>query len=868
MSYIWAMTRSRILKYWLGLGLLMGLEEPNEKHQNTDSTDSNLSLSSEITSLIKEPSWKVLFPNLDDEVLHRYSIQWTSWVNGIDLLASGNIEDLLRPSYPASLIIEVLRARGLLINNAIIGTREYALVSARDGLAIIEFGARKERNTYDESLRDFLEYYGCMWGREYITCPSATGIYIMRNLRNVVHVRDSELNIEYMMIRVGDYTYAFDPSAKAISDFLVGIGVVPSATIVNKLLYLARRDGVELSNYIIGFIYSKPTRRIVWSPGIVGYMPRQLTKDEVVNEVLKLRNIIDEVMNAFEKPEIALQQLGLHVAYVLFRAYRKILGNADTPTPIIYGIPNLNKTTLAQVVNESLHIEGVPLLTEGVQITETVPRLAGLMSESTLPVVLDDVIMNDVIAKIILQIGASSKDSIDVGRARRRGPGLEDKIPITRMIIPIINAESEEDIVNELIDAMKMTRLNKARLMALLGRRVVLINMNKAMPNGAELRRIFLDLPKPDLLALFNYIATNYHDDVIKLMRQDYADLQSIAKYLNYLWFAYGLWKWVIPAVTDFKVIFDDVASAIKEIAQKREETHQYMFEVAKQEVRQLMEHEDEEKIRQAYRNWLDSLRIQLNGMSDELIALIRNAGKARVLFKRPKNSDERVEIKKQLINLVCIEYTSDDYTEVNRDSCTPKPGVTADLINELNKLMIEDLVIIYLLYRAFSTKGNPQGIGTPRQLLGRSSTLVDGEHGYRFTLPELLAILYPSLRTELEETPSERNTSNTYTPTSSEHKKVEKFDETGKGIESVQSQIPPTENLDSLYAQKQVGESVLAVLHDSRNNERGGTNVSGQNSYDCEVECKRKYPGTDPMSMLGYMQCVNECRLLGGGSE
>ncbi len=823
----------------------------------------------EIASIVKEPNWKALFSSADEGVVRKYSIQWTTWVNAADALINMNIEDLLRSLIPASIINDVLRARGLLINKDIIGPREYALVMSNDGLAILEYGLRKERNTYDEELKELFEYYGCRWGRDYVTCPGMTGIYKLKGLRSIMHVRDSELNIEYISININNTTYAFDPSAKAISDFLQAMGVAPSSALINKALYLMKRDGIDFSNYIVGFIYDKNTRRIAWSPGIIGFTPKQLTKEEVASEVGKLRGIVDEITNAFEKPEIALQQLGLHVAYVLFRPYRKVMGNADTPVPVTFGIPNLNKTTLAQLVNSMIGVEGIPLMTEGTQITETIPRLAGLMTESTLPVVLDDVIMNDVMAKIILQIGAASSDSIDVGRAKRRGPGLEDKIPITRMIIPIINAESEEDIVSELIEAMKTARLNRARLMALLNRRVLLINMNKAMPRGAELRRILIDMPKPDMLALFNYIINNYHDDVIKLMRQDYEDLQAIARYLNYLWFAYGLWKWVIPAAVDFKVTFDDVANAIKEAAKKREETHQYIFEVTKQEVKQLMQHEDEEKIRQAYRAWLESLRIQLNGMSDELIALIRNVNKARILFKKPRNVDERVEIKKQLINLICINYTSDDYIEIDKDACTPKPGVTIELINELNKLMSEDLVVVYLLYRAFATRNNPQGVGTPKQLMGRQATLVDDEHGYRFTLPELIAILYPSLRTELEEATEETNTADTYTPTSSEHIEREKNLLSQEGeLNAINSPNPSIENLAPLYTQKQVSESVQAVLHDARENTEKSTDVSEKSSIDCETECRKKYPGTDPLSMLSYSQCINECRLLGDKHE
>ena len=499
----------------------------------------------EITAKLQRPDFTRLFPHLTEEQVRRLEAQWISWVNTADFVimnwlandadSNYNALDILGlMNIPAPVIIDVLKARGYLVNEEIDGGKLVALVRVNGNYALLYFGVRRIPNNISNDVLPLYEYYGCVVGRQYITCQTLTEPYRIKALRNIAHVIDTEVNINFVRIDTDFGSYAFDPSFRAISDWMIAMGVTPHEKVVRELFSLVKSTN-SVSHYATGFIYDKA---ITWSPGIIGFTPRELkTEDEAKGEVEKLRNVINEVTDAFERPSIALAVLGIHVAYAFFRPYRKIMNNADTPVPLIFGYPNLNKTTLANLVNEMFNVpEDIELITEGTQVTETIPRLAGLMTESTLPVVLDDVIMNDVMAKIIQQIGASVGNAINLARARKRGPGLEDKIPIMRMMIPIMNAESENDVINSLVENVARQRMNRAQLMALLGRRVLPFNMNRAMPRGEELRKTLLNVDKPDVTALLNYVVENYHDDLIKLMRQEYEELSD--KYINFLWFA------------------------------------------------------------------------------------------------------------------------------------------------------------------------------------------------------------------------------------------------------------------------------------------------------------------------------------------
>ena len=829
----------------------------------------------EITAVLRKPDFKSQFPDLSDEDASRLETQWISWVNLVDLavtnwLSNNGIDIMGLMGIPLGVITDVLQARGYLINMALEGNKFVALVKAGNNYGILYFGTVKTPIDESSDLHNLYEYYGCTIGRQYITCQSITKAYRLNNISNITYVRDTEVGIDFIRVDTPFGSYAFDPSFRAVSDWMLAIGVTTDQHVIRSLLYLISTSKPNINHYTTGFIYAG--NKITWSPGIFGYTPRKLTRDDAITEVQKLRRAIDELVGAFERPNIALAFMGLHIAYAFYRPYRKVMSNTDTPVPIVFGIPNLNKTTIANLVIQSFNLPpGIELITEGVQVTETIPRLAGLMTESTMPVVLDDVIMNDTLAEIILQIGASSGEAISVARAKRRGPGLEDKIPLMRMIIPIMNAEDESEVYDAFISNAKR-RYNRAQLMAILNRRVLLINMNRAMPNGAELRRVVMTIDKPDLSALLLYLAENYHDDIIKLMRQDYEELSD--KYLNFTWFAYGMWKYLMPATAEFKVQFNDVADAIREIAQKREERHKWLFEVQKEEVKAKMEYEDEELLRNAYQEWLDSLGLKLNGVADEIIALIRNSHRARLVFTKPKAVNDIVSIKRNLVTLICSELKI-NVEDINEDfvpdlnTCTPAPWVTTDLFNEFVNLFRNNLLVVYVLDRAFATRDNPGGIGVHRTLLGHDRTNItlgkERVYGHGFALDELLKVLYPTIETGFETESDKMNTTTPNSPTARALKEREKSDEGIREIESVQSPNPDRAEKSAHISAKQVGEVGDVVFHVDEEGTGGNTNVPKQSSIDCETECRNKYPGTDPMSILNYQLCINRCRLMGG---
>lgn len=829
----------------------------------------------EITAVLRKPDFKSQFPDLSDEEVSRLETQWISWVNLVDLavtnwLSNNGIDIMGLMGIPLGVITDVLQARGYLINMALEGNKFVALVKAGNNYGILYFGAVKTPIDESSDLHNLYEYYGCTIGRQYITCQSITKAYRLNNISNITYVRDTEVGIDFIRVDTPFGSYAFDPSFRAVSDWMLAIGVTTDQHVIRSLLYLISTSKPNINHYTTGFIYVG--NKITWSPGIFGYTPRKLTRDDAITEVQKLRRAIDELVGAFERPNIALAFMGLHIAYAFYRPYRKVMSNTDTPVPIVFGIPNLNKTTIANLVIQSFNLpSGIELITEGVQVTETIPRLAGLMTESTMPVVLDDVIMNDTLAEIILQIGASSGEAISVARAKRRGPGLEDKIPLMRMIIPIMNAEDESEVYDAFISNAKR-RYNRAQLMAILNRRVLLINMNRAMPNGAELRRVVMTIDKPDLSALLLYLTENYHDDLIKLMRQDYEELGD--KYLNFTWFAYGMWKYLMPATADFKVQFNDVADAIREIAQKREENQRWIFEVQKEEVREKMAYEHEELLRSAYQEWRDSLELKLNGIADEIIALIRNSHRARLVFTRPKAINDIVSIKRNLATLICSELKInvediDDKFVPDLNVCKPAPWVTEELFKEFINIFSDNQLVVYVLDRAFATKNNPAGIGVRQSLMGKSrSEITVGrhkQHGFKFTLDELLKVLFPTIETEFESEPEKSNALMPDTPSAPAHLEREKSDEGIRGTESVQSPNPDREQKTLSISAQQIGNLGIKASHDDGKPTGGGTDVPKQSSIDCETECRDKYPGTDPMSILNYQLCINRCRLMGG---
>ncbi len=317
-----------------------------------------------------------------------------------------------------------------------------------------------------------------------------------------------------------------------------------------------------------------------------------------------------------------------------------------------------------------------------------------------------------------------------------------------RMIIPIINARNENDVYYLI---KSNTPKNYALQQAVLVRRVIPINMNVAMARGKELRKVMQELQYPNLLDVLDYIVLNHQEDLIMLMRQEASGLDT--HYLSFPWFAYIFWQ----LLGDWGgTNFDDIANAIRKVAEERESRSMDMAEQYRQEVKLMIGsvEPDAEALRREFRKWVAATRqergLQASTPADMLDLLIKNATEAGVIFTKPRMSDEVVEVSKRVINLLCVDYNAEDYTSIDLDICTPRTtSIDKKFLDTVNNLLKEGRIIVYLRARAFRTDESDSGIGSPRTFLGkerkpyRLGSESGSFHGYRFTLDEFLQYLF-----------------------------------------------------------------------------------------------------------------------------
>lgn len=645
------------------------------------------------------------------------------------------------------------------------------MVRGPDG--VLHLVVFRERDAYHEGVVGFLTEdcavngaitrNGKLYTR--LRCLVVDTVYKLNNLIDLMRISDAVLHADFYVARIrnggGVETYVFDYSSTALTEGLLTIGVTARRDVIDRLRTVLATKYVASFHFTVGFIYD-PARGIYWEPGYAGVEVKKASREEVVNELGKIRKLLDEVKGAFRNPAVPLRIAGLYYSYALFQPYRSFMRNSDTPVPIVFGYPNINKTTLFNTLVETLGVgDRVTLITEGTHVTETLPRLLGLMTESTLPVVFDDVIMNDKVVNLILQMGAASDKSVSLARARQYGPGLRERMPIMRMAFIITNAEGEVDVYNEVIRAMGEG--NRARAIAILDRRLVLINMNEARPNGAELRKILYSIEMPNMLLVLNHIVSNYGNELLMLMKQETEKTRD--KYLNFLWFAASLWGFI---TREFGIDFSDVEDALYALASEREEAGRHRRLVIEEEIDKSIRERDVTRIRAAFEDWLEGLGIQIKTAADRLQALVRNADRARVVFKEPRWSDESIEIRRRVISLICENGEElGDVSEIDKQQCRRRSPIIDDVfIDIINELLRRNSVVVYLLYHAFPSARNRNGIGTPRQLLGRSKMEIGDEHGYRFTLDELLSILFDLHVDNEKSTEETRGNLNAPTPT------------------------------------------------------------------------------------------------------
>ncbi len=263
-----------------------------------------------------------------------------------------------------------------------------------------------------------------------VACWAYNRTYHLLGLLDVVsaidRIIDQSLYIAKVRTRVGDHyvveTVAFDHDVEKFAEGLVSLGITHDKGVVRMLVNALQSRGSSVRYFVSGFIYDPEQSIIRWEPGYVGFEPRKIGVNEFRQGVSDLRKAIDALINpnTFENVEPAYQYLGMSIVYSFYQAYRYIAENADTPVPIPFGYPYANKTTLARAVTRMFPLPpSVTLITEGSHIAQTIPRLAGLMSESTLPVFLDDVHLNDVLVSTILQVGAGTSVSKSIARAKQ-----------------------------------------------------------------------------------------------------------------------------------------------------------------------------------------------------------------------------------------------------------------------------------------------------------------------------------------------------------------------------------------------------------------------------------------------------------------
>ncbi|WP_188603946.1 hypothetical protein [Vulcanisaeta souniana] len=687
------------------------------------------------------------------------------------------------PGVKFSVFVEVARAMNALwsfVDRQ--GHESYAVVRGEDDvLYLVEF--RERTFTIEGIVNPVTEDCAVSGvskrGKRYYTrlrCLVVDAVYRLNNLVDVMRVNDTVLHANFYVARVRNgvntEVYVFDHSSTAFTEGLLSIGVAARRDVIDKLRTALAARSSAVFHFTTGFIYDPARNAIYWEPGYAGIEVRQAGRDEVVTELMRFRGVLDTVKGGFRDPATPMQVIGLYYAYSFYQAYRYLLGNADTPVPLIFGYPNLNKTTVLNALRRTLNIGDAPitLSTEGAAITLSPQRLIAAMTETTLPLILDDVTINDRVVELILQLGAAGGDSVSLPRARQYGPGLRERLPIVRMGFFILNADSVNDVYGGVIDVLRERgrgRVGKAVLMAILERRLLPLDFNRAGSTSIELRRSLQSVELPNMLLVLNHVVANYPGVLIRLMRQEVDEVKD--KYLNFLWFTYLFWRFIHG---EFGVDLSDLVDAMRRLAEEREEAGRYRVIVMGEEIEEGIRREDAERVRATFETWIEDLNIQAETASERLTALVRNADRARVVFAQPRWSNESIENASRIVNLICEneDAMSADGT-IDPNNCNRRSTIFDDeFIKVVNELLRQNKTVVYLLDHAFASRSNRNGIGVPRTLMGRQRTRVGNDHGFRLTLDELLSILF-NIDVEHEqgsENPGDKlNTANTYTPTS-----------------------------------------------------------------------------------------------------
>ncbi|WP_054843917.1 hypothetical protein [Vulcanisaeta souniana] len=348
------------------------------------------------------------------------------------------------------------------------------------------------------------------------------------------------------------------------------------------------------------------------------------------------------------------------------------------------------------------------------------------MTETTLPLILDDVTINDRVVELILQLGAAGGDSVSLPRARQYGPGLRERLPpIVRMGFFILNADSVNDVYGGgVIDVLRERggrggRVGKAVLMAILERRLLPLDFNRAGGSTSiELRRSLQSVELPNMLLVLNHVVANYPGVLIRLMRQEVDEVKD--KYLNFLWFTYLFWRFIHGG--EFGVDLSDLVDAMRRLAEEREEAGRYrVIVMGGEEIEEGIRREDAERVRATFETWIEDLNIQAETASERLTALVRNADRARVVFAQPRWSNESIENASRIVNLICEneDAMSADGTIDPPNNCNRRSTIFDDeFIKVVNELLRQNKTVVYLLDHAFASRSNRNGIGVPRTLM------------------------------------------------------------------------------------------------------------------------------------------------------
>ena len=851
----------------------------------------------ELEKLLPTPSFEDVLGTLIDN--NGKNVLMNTW-NGLRRALANFIKSdyrivPIRP-IPHMLLIEALRNSNRFVYYDTIDGEEVVVAKrSNDDYALFMLNERTVPLSGNDETSELIERlytrYGCYHNEDgELTClsPVKKRIFTFDGLRYIAYIKDNDLRLDFIradvLIKDGNKenleSYILDPDDfTAISRWAMGRAIALSPTALKYLLRVAKRLGILVDNYVVGFTYRDD--KIIWSPGITGYEPRKLTLKEAAEEAQKLRAVIDKIKDAYENPEPPLLFIGLNIAYTFFRPYRKLLNNADTPVPITFGLPGLGKTTITGTIIRMMSglANKVEFITEGHNIAETIPRIGSFMTSTTLPGFLDNVVLTPNLAEIILQVGASMSNAISLARAKTSGIGLKDKLPLLRMIFPILNAKTENEIYNQFYKSARDSNLTKDQIGAIVNRRLLPINMNEAYPKDKDLRKELQDVVIPDLLALLRYVVENMQSDLINaMMQRGYPDVEG--KYLNFLWFAYLFWKYILPKSVLTQVKFDDVAEPIRSVAEKRETERKYRFKIEIEEYKEKKKAGVAERdvLISAYRRWLQAQRRPYGSIADEVLAWLEDPYRAGLHITRPKENEEAAEIKRELAKLICrngdnIADNIDADTDLANTECELASWVTDKLYKRIAELFSKKLLVVYVLQGAFSTD-NDEGIGKISVLIGKNAknvTLPDGriDYGFRFTLPELLTVLYPSLRTDFENTPGKIGVGT---------------DSVGSGGAHIEGGAQRVSASSDLRGTEHVGETEREGETEHRGTESAQTqappsnteapiptgtfptpNYPGVNlvnvSADCETECASKYPVVSPIAQIKYNQCIEECR-------